>query len=235
MPKKTPGKLNSPPTQAEFDKLPLANLCGPVKGVFYRLHSLNPATGKAWPAVFFSLRGATRFDPAGGVGTLYIGSSLVGALMEMFDDRWGPQGDPSRSLTKRELLQWWVTLLAIPSVTVFEAQQLNLSKIGTDFQLLTGDHAIARKWALRIMNHPANVGGILYGSRHDTTRRNVALFKRAGLTPAAYEKTLIPPAAKLGPGPAKDIGPLLFGREIRLRDHPELSDALKSLEVAILP
>jgi hypothetical protein len=103
MPKKTPGKLNSPPTQAEFDKLPLANLCGPVKGVFYRLHSLNPASGKAWPALFFSQRGATRFDPATGVGTLYIGSSLVGALMEMFDDRWGPLGDSSRSLTEPEL------------------------------------------------------------------------------------------------------------------------------------
>ena len=206
-----------------------------MKDVFYRLHSLNPATGTAWPPVFFSHLGATRFDPAAGVGTLYMGSTLVGALLEMFDDRWGPLGDLSRSLTQTELGQWWVTLLAIPSVTVFEAQQLNLSKIGTDFQLLTGDHAVAREWALRIMCHPANVGGILFGSRHDTTQRNVALFNRAGLTPAVYEATLLPPAAAHGRGLANVVGPLVHGPAVLLCNHPELKQALQSLEVAIIP
>ena len=89
MPKKTPGRLNPPPTQAAFDKLPLGKLSGPVKDVFYRLHSLDKATGRPWHPVFFSQRGTTRFDPATGVGALYIGSSLIGALLEMFDDRWG--------------------------------------------------------------------------------------------------------------------------------------------------
>lgn len=90
MPKKIPGKLNPPPAQTAFDQLPLGQHCGPMKDVFYRLHSLNPATGTAWPPVFFSHLGATRFDPAAGVGTLYMGSTLVGALLEMFDDRWAP-------------------------------------------------------------------------------------------------------------------------------------------------
>ena len=235
MPKKTPGKLDLPPAQDAFDKLPLGKLSGPVKGVFYRLHSLNPATGKAWPPIFFSKRGTTRFDPATGVGTLYMGSSLVGALLEMFDDRWGSLGDASRSLTRTELNQWWVTLFATPTVALFEAERLNLSKIGTDFQLLTGDHAIAREWALRIMCHPAIVGGILFGSRHDSTRRNVALFNRTGLTPAVHDATLQPPAVLHGRGPASGTGPLVYGPAVLLRDHPELNDALRALEVAILP
>jgi hypothetical protein len=194
MPLKTPGKLNPPPVQAVFDQLPLRKYCGPVKDVFYRLHSLNPATGKAWSPIFFSQRDATRFDPAAGVGTLYIGATLMGALMEMFDDRWGQLGDSSRGLTQTELGQWWVTLFATPIVTVFEAQKLNLSKIGTDSQLVTGEHAVAREWALRIMCHPDMVSGILFGSRHDMTQRNVALFNRAGLTPPVHDATLIPPA-----------------------------------------
>lgn len=155
--------------------------------------------------------------------------------MEMFDDRWGPLGDPSRSLTQTELTQWWVTLFATPLVYLFEAAQSNLSKIGTDFQLLTGDHATARDWALCLMHHPDNVGGILFGSRHDTTLQNVALFNRPGLTPALLEAALKPPTAAHGHGPAKVSGPLIYGPAVLLRDHPELSQALQALEVSILP
>jgi hypothetical protein len=211
MPRKTPGKLNAPPPPAAFDQLPLAVWCRPVKQVFYRLHGVNPASDKPWPAVFFGQSGRSRFDPASGRGTLYLGATLAGVLMEMFDDRWGPLGDSSRSLTRTELGQWWVTLVATPAVVVFEAFGPNLSKIGTDLQLLTGDHAAAREWALRIMRHPAGVGGILYGSRHDITQRNLALFNHAGLIPERRDATLLPPAVRHGPGPAKSSGPLVCG------------------------
>ena len=94
---------------------------------------------------------------------------------------------------------------------------------------------MARDWALCIMKHPANVGGIRFGSRHDSTQRNVALFKRTGLTPAVIAPTLQPPAALHGHGPASAAGPLVYGPEVLLRDHPELNHALQSLEVAIIP
>jgi hypothetical protein len=235
MPKKTPGKLNAPPAQAAFDQLPLVGFCQSVKRVFYRLHGINPATGACWPPVFFGRADRSRFDPANGSGTLYLGGTLAGVLMELFDDRWGPLGDHSRSLTRTELGQWWVTLVATPAVTVFEASGPNLSKIGTDLQLLSGDHATAREWALRIMSHPAGVGGILYGSRHDHMQQNLALFNRAGLLPCLPDASLLPPAAPHGPGPAKAVGQLVRGPAVRLRNHPELKAVLQSLEVAILP
>src|ERR1019366_1458486 len=76
MPLKIPGKLNASAPQAEFDKLPLAKWCAPLRGVFYRLHGLNPKTGKPWHPVYFSQAGLTRFDPVGGTGTFYVGETL---------------------------------------------------------------------------------------------------------------------------------------------------------------
>lgn len=87
MSQKTPGNLPPPPAAEEFNRIPLRMLLSQVAGVFYRLHPLNPETGQPWPAVYFSRRGATRFDPTQGVGTLYLGDSLSGAILEMFGDR----------------------------------------------------------------------------------------------------------------------------------------------------
>ena len=60
---KTPGELSPPPPEQEFNRLPLRMLPGVVSGVFYRLHPRNAATGLPWPAVYFSQRGSSRFDP----------------------------------------------------------------------------------------------------------------------------------------------------------------------------
>jgi hypothetical protein len=76
MPSKTPGKLNSPPVQNEFDQLPLGKWCGPAQGVYYRLHSLDRSTNNPWPPIYFSQAGRTRFDPPAGPGTLYVGETL---------------------------------------------------------------------------------------------------------------------------------------------------------------
>ena len=36
---------------------------------YYRLHSRDAVTGTPWPAIHFSRKGRTRFDPIEGVGT----------------------------------------------------------------------------------------------------------------------------------------------------------------------
>ncbi len=105
MSKKTPGNLNAHSPQAAFDLLPIVKYCKTVKGVFYRLHGINKATQKPWPPVFFGQNDRSRFDTAQGKGTLYLGSTLAEVLMEIFDDRWVPLGDHSRSLTQDELDQ----------------------------------------------------------------------------------------------------------------------------------
>ena len=115
--KKTPGRFKTPPAQKNFDKLPLGNLSKPLEGTFYRLHSLNAATGAPRDPLHFSVRGTSRFDPISGVGTLYLAEDLAGAMMEVFDDRWGPVGSLGRSVTRQELKEWWVTLVNVPSIS----------------------------------------------------------------------------------------------------------------------
>jgi len=66
-------------------------------------------------------------------------------------------------------------------------------------------------------------------------QQNLALFNHTGLNPALSDATLLPPAAAHGSGPAEAAGQLVCVSHILLRNHPELNDSLRSLEVAILP
>jgi hypothetical protein len=232
---KTPGKLNSPPSQAEFDKLPVAGWCGPHFGVFYRLHGMDSNTGKAWHPIYFSRAGRTRFDPIDGPGTFYVGETLLGVMMEVFDDMWGPVGSITRSLTRAQLAEWWVTLVAVPQVIAFEAHKGNLSKMGTDLQLLAGEHSISREWASRLAHHPVQLDGIYYGSRHDSGQCNLAIFNQRPWKGEQSDASLTPPAAGHASRSIGKKDPLIYGPPVMLRDHPELHPSLVELEVAILP
>lgn len=234
MGKKTAGKLNQPPSQADFNTIALGGLCRNITGVFYRLHSTDP-TGNAWPPVHFSKRGNSRFDPTTGIGTLCVAASLAGAMMEVFDDHWGPVASIGRSVTEQQLSQTWITRVSLPNVNLFDATGANLSKIGTDAQLLTGKYTTTRKWTKRVMEHPQQVDGVLYRSRHDLDRLNVALFQRAAFLPATLDPALqaFEPdswSRKAGHGRV-----LVHGNAIRLRDHPDLTPALIELQVARVP
>ena len=233
MAKKIPGKLNEPPPETEFNQLEIAKFCKPKSGILYRLHSTDLSTGKPWEPVFFSKRGATRFDPTDGVGTLYVAKSLAGAVLEIFDDRWGPVGSIERTFTKSELETWWVTLIDLPTSSMFETMGINLSKIGTDTQLLSGDHATAREWALRLMNHPDRIGGISYASRHDHTKDNLAVFLRAGLMPQIYDANLASNNVSGWQREAHHGTVIVNGPAIRLGTHPELKMVVMELEVGI--
>lgn len=232
---KTPGNLAPPPPAQEFNQRPLQMLLKAASGVVYRLHPLNAATGVPWPAICFSRRDSSRFDPGQGVGTLYLGDSLAGVMLEMFGDRLEPLGSQGRALRQTILREWFVSLISVPEVMPVAASGTNLSKLGVDLQLLAGEHAIARQWALRIMEHPAAAAGIWYPSRHDDTRRNLALFQRSGLLPAQEEPALTPPASTQAAFAKRSTGGLLYGRPVRLRDHPELMPALTESEVGLLP
>jgi len=235
MAKKTPGKLNKPPPQAEFDQLNLEALCGEEDGIYYRLHSIDGKTGNPWPPLHFSKRGTTRFDPSDGVGTLYLAQSLQGALMEIFDDRWGAVGDPGRSITLRELREWRVTIMNPPKVKLFDATGQNLSKIGTDGQLLTGDYSVTREWAKRLMMHPHAIDGIRFRSRHDLDLINIALFDRAGRFPPLLDVGLHESSKGKWKRSSPHGSALVHGPSIELRSHPAVNEALVRLQVAVLP
>lgn len=237
MRKKTAGKINQPPEQADFDKINLTGFCTQVQVVFYRLHSTNlgDPNGNPWAPVHFSKRNNTRFDPKSGVGTLCVGETLAGAMMEVFDDQWGPVGSIGRSVTEAQLSQTWVTRVSLPNVSLFDATGPNLSKIGTDAQVLTGKYTTTRKWAVKMMLHPDQIDGVLYRSRHDLDRKNIALFGRARFLPAIHDQNLLPfePdawARNAGHGTA-----VVHGDAMRLRNHPELDPALIELQVARIP
>jgi hypothetical protein len=54
-----------------------------------------------------------------------------------------------------------------------------LARIGADDRICKGeDYDLSQRWALRLHEHPHQVDGILYGSRHDPSVRS-ALFDRA--------------------------------------------------------
>jgi hypothetical protein len=154
--------------------------------------------------------------------------------MEMLDDRWGPVGSAGRSITRKELKTMWVTVISVPPVHLFDATGPNLSKIGTDAQLLSGDHKVARAWALRLMRHPAGIGGILYPSRHDPQRSNVALFERPGLLPGVLNKRIGPSIATKWKR-TKEHETLIYGCAMPLQKHPDLKKSLLEMEAAILP
>jgi hypothetical protein len=235
MQRKIAGKLNQPPAQDEFDTIPLAGLCLPVEGAFYRLHSLNRATWAPWPPLHFSRRGNSRFDAKDGVGALCVAQSLAGALMELFDDHWGPVGSIGRSVTEQTLAETFVTLVSLPKVDLFDATGANLSKIGTDAQLLTGKYSTTRKWASRLMLHPDNIDGVLYLSRHDPGRKNVALFERHHFLPAIWDAGLTANGFSTRTRSAAQAGRLLYGPAVSLRNHRDLMPALIELKVARLP
>jgi hypothetical protein len=235
MRKKIAGKLNTPPAQADFDVIPLGSLCRKVGGIFYRLHSTNPETGEPWPPLHFSRRGNSRFDPKSGVGTLCIAKTLPGALMELFDDHWGPVGSLGRSVTELTLAETWVSLVSLPRITLFDATGPNLSKLGTDGQLLTGKYSTTRKWAMSLMRHPDQIEGILYRSRHDPDRLNAALFERGLFPPVGCDPALTAEAVGSWRRKAGHGSMLIYGPAIRLRNHPELNEALMELQVARLP
>lgn len=165
-----------------------------------------------------------------------VGQSLGGAMMEKYDDRWGPAGDPTRSLTKAELNETWETVIYLPSMDLFDCGGPNyLSLIGVDAQLYTGEYSGSQVWALRMMSHPDKIDGIWFPSRHDPNRQNIALFQRTIFTSSHHDPDLtVPNLGSWTPLPAH-AGGLIYGPEQVLATHPEIDATMKELQVIPLP
>lgn len=155
--------------------------------------------------------------------------------MELFDDHWGPVGSLGRSVTEQQLQDTFESLVYVSSVQVFVADGPHLSFIGADAQLLSGDYAITRRWALRLMKHPQQIGGIAFPSRHDPHRENIVLFEGRPFKAPQVDPDLKPARyASWKPQPSQLPG-LIHGPYESLSTHPEIDAALKELRVARLP
>ena len=155
--------------------------------------------------------------------------------MEVFDDHWGPVGTLGRSVTEQQLQDTFESLIYLSDVEVFVADGPHLSFIGADAQLLSGDYAVTRRWALRLMRHPLRIGGIAFPSRHDPHRENVVLFEGRPFKVPHVDPDLKPGKhASWNPRPS-DLPGLIHGPHESLSTHPELRAALVELKVARLP
>jgi hypothetical protein len=85
------------------------------------------------------------------------------------------------------------------------------------------------------MGHRDQIDGVLYRSRHDLDRINVALFQRGSFLPAVLDSTLQPFAPDAWTRNAGHGSALVPSEAVRLRDHPELAGALVELQVARVP
>jgi len=128
-------------------------------------------------AIYFGKNANNRFTPENSpFGVLYVGQDLPTILFEVFGDemfendcrirawRWTSQG---------------ISEIHIPPVSVCDlSDEQTRAAFRVDLaSLRRPELEIPQAWALAIMNHGAEVGGIEYQSRF-TSRKCLALFDR---------------------------------------------------------
>jgi hypothetical protein len=167
--------LALPPSDFAGAKLQIVD-CHPSKLVRVSRH----ATGEP----HFGSTGGNRFDAPGApnasqFGVCYFGFGLTVAIAESVLHDEIPVGAYFRVAQ---------TTLESMYVFGFDGSQLKLANLtGTALKRLgahadlagTCDYAITQCWSLAVFNHPANVDGFVYMSRHVNTRKAVVLFDRA--------------------------------------------------------
>lgn len=121
----------------------------------------------------FGFSGENRFDSPG-FGTLYLGRQIHGSFVEVFCRK------PLNRITQAHLQQYRVAeFSSTRGLKLVDLAGKGLVKMGLDARLATGSHRLAQEWAAAFQDHPDQVDGILYRSRHDPKQQLAALFARA--------------------------------------------------------
>ncbi len=155
-----------PPLDFGSRELPVVESVGP----WYRL---NPVLYKS--ALFFDHSGKGRFDDQEqGYGILYVGADEYAAFIECFGRAHGARGVAELALLQRNL----VRMTSARPLVLADLTGNGLVKLGADARLASGSYLTARKWAQAIWEHPHQVDGLRYHSRHDDTRLCCGLFDR---------------------------------------------------------
>lgn len=136
-------------------------------------YRLNPAGFDS--AIYFDRSGRGRFDsPEGSYGILYAAQNERGAFIETFGRTLGIRTASQIALQQRNLFK----LKSDRPLVIIDVWGVNLTKLGIDARVSSGDYQIARAWAKAIYHHPQKVDGICYHSRHDDTEICCGLFGR---------------------------------------------------------
>lgn len=182
----------APPEDFHARSLPV-NL---LEGSFARLHQTR------YDPLYFGKSNSNRFNAsAEEFGVLYVGLDEYCAFIETFGSETGV-----RLVAEAELKQRSISAIAVANrLRVVDLTGDGLAKIGADNRLCDGAYAISQTWSLAIWNHPEQVDGILYRSRHDPARFGAAIYDRPNIqqrlsvtsTVGCYDKSFQPTLAAI--------------------------------------
>jgi hypothetical protein len=141
----------------------------PIKEYSQSWYRLNPANFDS--AIYFDRSGKGRFDS--GYGILYGGQNERGAFIETFGRNLGIRTVSQIALQQRNLFE----ITSDRPLKIVDIWGANLSKLGMDSRISSGDYEVSRAWAKAIYQHPQKVDGICYHSRHDDTEICCGLFE----------------------------------------------------------
>lgn len=165
------GPLFPPPADFAQQQLPIIELTQS----WQRIHACDR------DAIYFSRTGSTRFRaPHGEYGVMYSGADAFCAFVETFG-RLDAGGDSDFRVVDVGMLsvRCLSEITATRPLRLVDLTGSGLRRIGADARLCSGEHAMARLWALAMWAHPSQPDGILYPTRHDLSRKCAAIFDRA--------------------------------------------------------
>jgi hypothetical protein len=157
-----------PPPPKYFNNidLPIIN----SKGTWYRLNARDKPS-----SLYFDRSGKGRFDgPEQSYGILYVGDDTHVSWIECYGRAHGAKGVSEQTLMQRNLFE----IDSQRPLSLADVTGSGLVKLGADARLSSGSYAVARQWAQAIHNHPQQVDGIRYRSRHDDGRYCFGIFDR---------------------------------------------------------
>jgi hypothetical protein len=137
-------------------------------GILFRTHHVARAP------LHFGTSRLYRFDsPDGSYGVLYAGRDAYCAFIESM------ARSPRRPITTGELKDRALSQLkpVRPLRLVDLTESGALLRIGADARLFSGPHHASRLWSAALHAHGCKADGLLYPSRLDPQRHNIALFK----------------------------------------------------------
>lgn len=168
------GRAPAPPPWLHTVDLPIDTL--PAGAPLFRVHRVSHG------AVFFGpgpgVAPTYRFDSLrAGFGVLYAGLTQAAALVETL-----LRNPARRMVAYREITDRAMSILSSPRpLRVVRLHGNGLQQVGCDNAISTGPYDVCGAWADALWDHPDNVDGIAYQSRHDPHAVCLAVFERTDL------------------------------------------------------
>lgn len=107
---------------------------------------------------------------------LYASPLLDGAWVETFMQELGRTTVSTKELSERPIA---VIEPKRPLRLIDLCARGGQMKLGLDGRICTGSYAISQAWSDALRDHPANVDGILFPSRHELSVPSCAIFETA--------------------------------------------------------